>query len=160
MGMAIGDFNGDGLADLVAVGQVLGASAVRVLLSERAGTPAIATGVSVYGLGTQNVLASYPGDPSHAASQSNTVPLRRVPQPTRTSLTASLNPGIAGQPVAFAATVRPVPTGMPTGTVSFYAGTLLLGTGTVNDAGVATYATSKFTRILQHHCGVLRRRRL
>ncbi len=141
MGMAIGDFNGDGLADLVAVSHT-GASAVRVLLSERTET-AIATGVSVYGLGTQNVLASYPGDSSHAASQSHTVPLRRVAQPTTTSLTASLNPGIAGQPVAFAATVRPVPTGMPTGTVSFYADTLLLGTGTVNDEGVATYATSR-----------------
>ena len=140
IGMAIGDFNGDGLADLVTVTHT-GASAIRVLLSERTET-AVATGVSVDGLGTQNVLASYPGDPSHAASQSNTVPLMRVPQPTTTRLTASPNPGITGQSVAFAATVSPVPTGMPTGTVSFYAGRLFLGRGTVNDAGVAAFTTA------------------
>jgi len=140
MGMAIGDFNGDGLADLVAVNHTA-ASTARVLLSERTET-ATATGISVFGLGTHNVFASYPGDTSDAASQSTTVPLMGVTQPSRTRLTASPNPGIAGQPVAFTATVSPAPTGMPTGTVSFYAGTILLGTGTANSAGVATYTTS------------------
>ena len=141
-GIAVGDYNGDGLADLAAADHT-GASTVSVLLSEQTET-ATATGVAVYGLGAHNVLASYPGDTSHAASQSTTVPLTGVAQLTTTRLTASPNPGIAAQPVAFTATVSPTPTGTPTGTVSFYNGTVLLGTATVNSSGVATYITSGF----------------
>jgi hypothetical protein len=140
LGIAVGDFNGDGLAD-VATANHAAASAVSVLLSERTET-ATASGVSVYGAGTHNVLASYPGDTSHEASQSNTVPLIGVAQPTTTRLTASPNPGIAGQPITFTATVSPVPTGTPSGTLSLYNGTTLLGTATVNQSGVAAYTTS------------------
>ena len=140
VGIAVGDFNGDGLAD-VATDSYTEASGVSVLLSERSET-ATATGVSVYGLGTHNVLANYPGDTSRAASYSATVPLVGVAQTTTTHLNASPNPGIVGQSVTFTATVSPVPTGMPTGTVTFYNSTTLLGTATVNSSGVATYATS------------------
>jgi hypothetical protein len=140
VGIAVGDFNGDGLSD-VATTSHAGAGTVSVLLSERTET-ATATGVSVYGLGTHNVLASYPGDISRAASHSTSVPLIGVLQTTTTRLTASANPVIAGQAVTFSAAVSPAPTGMPTGTASFYAGTILLGTGTVNNAGVATFTTA------------------
>src|SRR6202521_60404 len=140
VGIAVGDFNGDGLAD-VATANHTGASTVSVLLSERTET-ATATGVSVYGLGTHNVLASYPGDISRAASYSATVPLMGVAQTTTTRLTASPNPGVVGQPVTLTATVSPPPTGMPTGTVILYDGTTLRGTATVNSSGVAIYAAS------------------
>ena len=40
------------------------------------------------------------------------------------------------------ATVTPTPTGAPLGSVSFYNGSTLLGTGTVNASGVATLTTS------------------
>ena len=141
-GIAVGDYNGDGLADLAAADHT-GASTVSVLLSEHTET-ATATGVAVYGLGAHNVLASYPGDASLAASQSTTLPLMGVAQPTATRLTASPNPGIAAQPVTFAATITPTPSGTPSGMVSFYNGAALLGTATVNSSGVATYMTGGF----------------
>jgi uncharacterized delta-60 repeat protein len=62
------------------------------------------------------------------------------PLATTTTLTSSLNPSTSGQSVTFTATVT---TGYsydtPTGTVSFYDGTTLLGSGTLSTAnGVAT----------------------
>ena len=64
---------------------------------------------------------------------------------TTTTLGASPNPATAGQAVTLTATVSPAPTGTPSGTVSFYSGSTLLGTGTVNALGVATFTTSSLT---------------
>jgi hypothetical protein len=61
---------------------------------------------------------------------------------TITTLTASPNPLADGQPATLTATVTPAPTGSPAGIVSFYSGTTLLGTGTLNASGVATFTTS------------------
>jgi hypothetical protein len=143
-GLVVGDFNGDGLTDLATVGEAA-PSKVSALLSEHTET-AVATNVSVSSPGTHDVLASYPGDDNHGASQSTTVPLIG-PDPTATTtlLIASPNPASAGQPVIFTATVSPTPTGTPTGTVSFYDGTTLLGTGTVNSSGVATLTTGSLS---------------
>ena len=143
-GLVVGDFNGDGLTDLATVGDAA-PSKVSALLSELTET-AIATNVAVSTPGTHDVLANYPGDDSHGASQSTTVPLSG-PDPTATTtlLSASPNPAPAGQPATFTATVSPTPTGTPTGTVSFYDGTTLLGTGTVNSSGVATLTTSNLS---------------
>ncbi len=52
------------------------------------------------------------------------------------------NPANVGQAVTFTATVTPSINsglGVPTGTVSFYNGATLLGTGTLNASGVASY---------------------
>ena len=67
------DFNGDGLTDLATLtdGEPL---AVSVLLSQHTET-AISTGVALSGPGTHDVFASYAGDDSHEASQSETIPL-------------------------------------------------------------------------------------
>ena len=143
VGIAVGDFNGDGLMD-VATADHTESSVVRVLLSEQTETATI-SGVSVYGQGTHNALASYVGDASHAASQSTTVPLMGVAQITTTRLTASLNPGIAGQLVTFTATVSPAFIGIPSGTVSLHSGAILLGTANVNSSGIATYTTSSLS---------------
>jgi Bacterial Ig-like domain (group 3)/FG-GAP-like repeat len=140
MGIAVADFNGDGLAD-VATASHSSSGTITVLLSERTETATV-TGVSMYGPQTHNVLASYTGDASRAASQSNTTALVGVAWPTTTRLSASANPGTAGQPITFTATVNSIGTGTPSGTVRFRAGTTLLGTGTVNNAGVATLTTS------------------
>ena len=51
---------------------------------------------------------------------------------TSTALTAAPNPAVFGQSITFTATVTPAPTGTPGGTVSFYSGSTLLGTGDVN----------------------------
>jgi streptogramin lyase len=59
---------------------------------------------------------------------------------TSTVLTASPNPASEGQSVTFTATVSPAPTGSSLGSVSFYNGETLLGTASVNSAGVATFS--------------------
>jgi hypothetical protein len=63
---------------------------------------------------------------------------------TSIMLTSSLNPSNVGNSVTFTATVT-APTGIPTGVVSFYDGTTLLGTGALNGSGVATFTTSTLT---------------
>jgi Bacterial Ig-like domain (group 3) len=89
--------------------------------------------------GTHSVTASYPGDSNYAASVSNAVSEVIKQQTGETiTLTSSLNPAAFSTSVIFTATV---PSGA-SGTVTFYDGTTSIGTGTVNAAGVATYATS------------------
>ena len=66
---------------------------------------------------------------------------------TTTTVTSSVNPQTTGNNVTFTATVVPIPLGVtgPTGTVSFFDGTTLLGTGTLNlvsGSYIATYTTS------------------
>jgi len=67
------DFNGDGLTDLATLvnGEPL---AVAVLLNQHTETATL-NGVALSGPGTHNVFASYAGDDSHEASQSETIPL-------------------------------------------------------------------------------------
>jgi uncharacterized repeat protein (TIGR03803 family) len=63
---------------------------------------------------------------------------------TTTTLSSSPNPSVVGQAVTFTATVT-AQSGKPTGTVTFYNGTTVLGTGTlstVSGAQVATYSTN------------------
>ena len=60
-----------------------------------------------------------------------------------TVLAASTGPTVYGQGVTFTATVSaPVNSGGPTGTVTFTDGATVLGTGTVDNAGVATLTTT------------------
>lgn len=52
---------------------------------------------------------------------------------TTTTLTSSLNPAPSGQSVTFTATVTPTSgSGKPTGTVTFYDGTTVIGTGVLS----------------------------
>ena len=139
-GIAAGDFNGDGLTDLAVTNS--GDGTVSVLLNQQIVT-ATATGVSVGGVGTHNVLASYPGDASRAASQSATVALMGTPLiVTSTALIVSPSTSTFGDSVMFTATVAPAPTGSPLGTVSFFSGKTLLGTGSVNSSGVVTFSST------------------
>ena len=59
---------------------------------------------------------------------------------TTTSLTSSPNPSVTGQPVTFQATVAAVApgAGIPSGTVTFRDGATVLGTATLDAAGLAT----------------------
>ena len=58
-----------------------------------------------------------------------------------TSLIASANPTIFGQSLTFTATVS-ASVSTPTGTVTFQDGSVILGSGTVNAAGQATFTTA------------------
>ena len=57
---------------------------------------------------------------------------------TTTTLTIAPNPVVFGAATTLTAAIAPIPTGCsPLGSVSFYDGATLLGTGTVNGSGVA-----------------------
>jgi sugar lactone lactonase YvrE len=94
--------------------------------------------------GVDSITAVYSGNTGFGASTSfaisETVTAAIVT--TITTLTALPNPLADQQPATLTATVTPAPTGTPAGIVSFYSGTTLLGTGTLNAAGVATFTTS------------------
>jgi hypothetical protein len=62
--------------------------------------------------------------------------------PTRTTLTASPMTSIFGEPVEFTATVTSSGGPVPTGTVKFRKGLHILGTGTLDGAGQATFSIS------------------
>jgi hypothetical protein len=72
--------------------------------------------------------------------------METVAPATLTATTSTLifapNPPVDGQAEVFTVTVAPTPTGASLGTVNFYNGTTLLGMGTLNSAGVATFTTS------------------
>lgn len=61
---------------------------------------------------------------------------------TTTSLSSTASPSIFGQNVTFTASIGFVGAGAPTGTVTFKDGTTVLGTGTLNGAGVASFSTT------------------
>ncbi len=65
-----------------------------------------------------------------------------VTQSPTTTVTSSVNPQITGSNVTFTATVVAMPLGAtgPTGTVSFFDGTTLLGTGTLNHVSASYIA--------------------
>lgn len=88
-------------------------------------------------LGSHSLTAAYGGDANDAASSSTPV-IQVVQNTTATILTSSPNPSVSGEKVTFTATVTP---STATGTVTFYHGSTVLGTGTLS-GGVATYKTT------------------
>jgi hypothetical protein len=87
-------------------------------------------------------LVGATGSPPSPNGNENFAGLAWVPgYHTTTALTSSGSPAAAGDTVTFTATVT-APTGTPTGVVSFYDGTTLLGTGTLDGSGVATFSIS------------------
>ena len=92
-------------------------------------------------LGMVAITADYAGDTNFLAS--NGSHSHTVLFGTTTSIASSLNPSKFGQPVTFTATVAPaMPGTTPTGTVTFTVDGVLLGTGTLNASGIATFTTS------------------
>jgi len=106
-------------------------------------SPAGATGVaqfttSTLSVGTHDITAKYEGSAEDGASTSNTVMQVVSQAATDTTVVASPNPGIAGQPVALRATVKLTQgTGVLTGTVTFTDGGVTVGTAPVAGGGRA-----------------------
>ncbi len=107
-------------------------------------------------LGTTDITAEYFA--AGATSSSSSVSSTAVPEtvnaaPTRTLVAAPGNPIVAGESVAFTATVSTggsrEATGIPAGTVAFTlsmtGSTPITGSGTVDSAGVATFSTTVAT---------------
>jgi hypothetical protein len=91
--------------------------------------------------GTDTITAVYAGDSNYAASTTNPV-VETVSKAMSTSTLTTSNPSITvGQSVTFTDTLKIVGGVVPTGTVTFYDGTTVIGTGTVNASGVATITT-------------------
>ncbi len=135
------DFDGDGNQDL-AVANYAGNSTT-VLLSKSTASVTV-NGISPVGTGTHIVDAAYTGDSHFGMSTSNMVPLTALRVPTATTLTATPGTVLYGNTVTLTAAVTPTTAQnhVISGTVSFYSGTLLLGTGPVANGAVTLVTTS------------------
>jgi hypothetical protein len=101
-------------------------------------------GVPTYALpvGSYTLTSSYGGDSNYAASTSAGYTVTLSAAPTSTSLVITPTQATPPGTILFTATVGRTAAGAqgtPTGTVGFYYGTILLGTGTLNPQGVATF---------------------
>jgi hypothetical protein len=97
-------------------------------------TPALAQG-------SYQIVATYNGDSNNLGSASAPLALTVVPATSQTSLTASPNPALVQAPITFTAQVLGNG-GTPTGSVNFIANGSVIGAGTVNASGKATFTTA------------------
>ena len=99
---------------------------------------------SLLAVGSHSISAIYGADTNFTGSTSATVTQVVNKANTTTVVVSSANPASLGQSVTLTATVSAVApgAGMRTGTVTFKDGTTVLGSGTLNASGVATYSTS------------------
>ena len=109
------------------------------------GTAPLSSGVAQFttsslAIGTHTIKAKYPGDGTGALSNATLTQLVQRYQ-TTTGLRSSLNPSNFGQAVTFTAQVTGTAPGAPTGTVTFYKGTTMLGTAPLS-SGAAQWTTS------------------
>jgi VCBS repeat-containing protein len=115
-----------------------------VLGSATLNSSGVATlGVSLMA-GSHALTASYAGDATFAGSTSAALTQTVNQAKTQVAITSSANPSVYGQAVTFTATVTVSSpgSGTPTGTMTFYDGGAVLGTGTVGSGGVATFTIS------------------
>jgi hypothetical protein len=141
---AVGDFNDDGRTDLVSAGTESVSVGVVTVAVSRTST-ATANGIAVPpATGTQQVIASYPGDANNAANISLPISLAAAQDTPQVTVQIAPNPASFGTSVTLTATV----TGSgiaPTGTVTFYDGSLKLGSSALN-SGIATYSSSSIAK--------------
>lgn len=89
-------------------------------------------------VGTDPITAVIPATATSNAGTSPAVPISIAKAVATVSLVSSANPSSVNQSVTFTATVPST----ATGTVTFFNGSVLLGTAPVNSAGVATLTTA------------------
>lgn len=99
--------------------------------------------VTTLAVGNNSITAKFLGSDNFATSTSGPVTSTVSQASTTTTLTTAPNPSSVGQPAVLTATVAAISpgSGVPSGTVEFYNGATLLGTGTLSN-GVATLSTS------------------
>ncbi len=100
-------------------------------------------------VGTHVLTAAYSGDAMHLPSTSEAVTvvvMAAAKAQTVTILTSSLDPAVAGQSVTFTANVATAgSSAIPTGAVTFFDGSTVLGTKALVGAGVASFSTSSLS---------------
>ena len=112
-------------------------------LTAASATTATATlTISNLGPGPHSITAVYGGDQNGGASVSNGLTQTVGAQSTTTLLGASPNPAFLGGSIQFTATVSGAVAGTPTGTVNFLNNGAMMGSGTLNGSGVATFSIS------------------
>ena len=126
-------------------GQVRFSDGATVLATVTVNAAGVATYTAPAGfsIGAHTLAATYLGDTSfNGSSDTLTQTVNRAA--SSTSVSTSPNPSQFGQTVTLTATVSSVApgAGTPTGSVVFKDGTTVLGTGTLDAAGVATFGTS------------------
>lgn len=91
--------------------------------------------------GNFTITAVYAGSDDHESSTSPDLTQTVASSATTTTLDVELDEAVFGQPVLLVATVAAVPpgVGVPTGTVTFRAGNVVLGTATLTEDGTATF---------------------
>jgi hypothetical protein len=94
--------------------------------------------------GGHAITAVYGGDAIYNASTSAPLTQTVGAGSSTTTLTSSANPAVAGQPVAFTATVSGSGA-TPTGTVTFKDGTTTLATATLDGGAQATFSSAAFS---------------
>ena len=97
-------------------------------------TPALAQG-------SYQIVATYSGDSNNSGSASAPLALTVVPAATETALTVSPNPALVQVPITFTAQVLGNG-GAATGSVNFLANGTVIGAGTLNASGKATFTTA------------------
>jgi Ca2+-binding RTX toxin-like protein len=96
-------------------------------------------------IGSDSITAVYAGDANFTGSESSAYSQTVLQSPTITAIGTDYNPTVYGQAMTVRATVSPNTPGLatPSGEVDFYSGNTLLGTGTLDTNGVATYTTAR-----------------
>jgi len=98
--------------------------------------------------GLNNITATYSGDAAKYIAGSMGTLTQDVLAATSTAVVSSLNPSTYGLAVTFTATVASGGSPVTAGTVNFYDGATLLGTGSLGKAGVPAGTTSFTTASL------------
>jgi hypothetical protein len=93
------------------------------------------------GAGVYSITVSYSGDSASAKSTSAALNQTVTTAATTTQIVSSVSPSAPGESVAFTAIVRS-PTAIPTGSVTFTAGSTVLGTATIYNGSAALAVTT------------------
>ena len=136
---------GTALSALLNASAANGSTAVAGVFSYTAartgGSAGAAVGATVLSAGSYTLTVTFtPTDTTTYTSATATVPLTVAKAAPAVALTSSANTVLSSNSVTFTATVSSA-VSTPTGSVNFYDGTTLLGSGTLAQ-GAATYATT------------------
>jgi hypothetical protein len=111
------------------------------------GKVSVVAGKAVYStstlaVGTHTFVAQYNGDTNYSGVKAGAISATVKKATTSATLTSSANPAVFGASVTITATFASTISGTPpSGTIKFFTGTTLLGTGALS-AGVATLTTN------------------
>jgi sugar lactone lactonase YvrE len=126
---------------VAATGTVTFSDGVTVLVTAPVNGENAVLNTSTLALGSHSITAAYGGDANNADSITPALS-QQVRQAGKVTLSSSANPSIADTNIVFTATIAASQGVAVTGTVSFTDGGNVLGIGSVNAAGVATFSIS------------------